>query len=131
METCVKFESKLVPKGFIGITLYPNIYLGRNKEDIIRIWGQEYHDSLINHESIHLEQQRELSVFKTETFVTGINFYILYVLNWLLNILSLVRTFSAYKMICFEIEANEYEKDLVYLKSRKKFNWINFIFKKD
>jgi hypothetical protein len=124
----IKYNSKLIKGNVVAMALYPNIYIGKTKEVFIAHYGQYYLDKIINHESIHLAQQKELSLFKTNTFITGINFYMLYGLNWLLNILSLVRIKTAYKDICFEREANMNENNLNYLKTRKKFSWINYIF---
>lgn len=127
MEIKIKYESKLVPKGFIGITLYPTIHLNLSKEMLISYYGVEKYLQILEHEKYHWVQQRELSVLKTNTFITGINFYILYVLNWMLNVLSLVRIKTAYRDICFEREACYGENFPGSLKERKKFGWVKFI----
>ena len=60
----------LVPKGYRAITLYPFIFV-RNDSD-------KYDKELINHERIHLRQQKELLV---------ILFYIWYLLDFLFKYL--------------------------------------------
>lgn len=63
-----------------------------------------------NHEAIHSAQMRELLY---------IPFYILYVLEWIWNLLF--RRGNAYRNISFEKEAYAKERDLDYLKHRKKY----------
>ena len=65
---------------------------------------------LINHEKIHLHQQRELLI---------IFFYIWYVIEYYIRLIKLKNRFLAYKSISFEREAFAKEKDLKYLKKRK------------
>jgi hypothetical protein len=73
--------------------------------------------TIYNHERIHLVQQRELWV---------IGFYILYVWYWLKSKLSGMTGSEAYYSIPFEKEAYENEKNLAYLKSRKKHTWKDY-----
>lgn len=72
---------------------------------------------LINHERIHLRQQAELLV---------IPFYILYLLNYLINLAIYRNHQKAYLNIVFEREAYARETNLNYLKSRKWYNWIMY-----
>jgi hypothetical protein len=72
---------------------------------------------LINHEKIHLRQQVELLI---------VPFYILYSINYLINLLKYKNHYEAYFNISFEKEAYKHEKDLNYLSQRKWYNWINF-----
>ena len=97
-------NSKLVPKGFIGITIWPFIFL---RYDEVYHGGERY-TRLVNHEKIHLEQQKELLI---------IPFYILYVTFAL---------FYGYKNIPFEREAHKFENNSFYLKNRKLFAWIKY-----
>lgn len=92
-----------------AITLWPFIVL---KEDCLR--DDPY---LMNHEKIHLQQQKELLV---------IGFYTLYVLEYFLRRLQYGSHVLAYLNISFEREAFENEGDLDYLKKRK---WYS-VFKK-
>jgi len=106
-------RNSIVPKLFsvfisaYAITLYPYIF--------IRDEGNEI---TINHERIHLKQQKELLV---------IGFYILYVLFWLVNLVRYRSFFLAYSAIPFEREAYQNEEDWVYTLNRKKYAWIKYI----
>ena len=71
-----------------------------------------------NHESIHLVQQRELYI---------IGFYILYVWYWLKARFKGLSGSEAYYDIPFEKEAYKNEKDLKYIKSRKKHAWKDYL----
>jgi len=99
--------SKFVP--YSAIALYPFIIVrkGEFKEDTI----------LINHEKIHHRQQLELLI---------IPFYILYFLNYLVNVIRYKNHFTAYKQIVFEREAFAMDKNLEYLKQRKPYAFFKF-----
>ena len=91
-----------------GITLYPFIVL-----------RPEFNNKVtINHEKIHIEQQKELLV---------IFFYILYVYYWLKGKIKGLSNHEAYMSIPFEKEAYENDRDFNYLNIRKKWNWKNYI----
>jgi hypothetical protein len=81
-----------LPSNLKGITLFPFI-LVENKRDRV----------LVNHEKIHYQQAKELLV---------IGFYLWYLWEWIRH---------GYKKNMFEIEAYTHEKDLNYLKTRKKY----------
>lgn len=74
--------------------------------------------SLIFHEKIHHCQQLELLI---------IPFYILYGINYLVNLLKYRHHDKAYREIVFEREAYAMDKDLNYLKRRKLFAFIGFL----
>lgn len=87
-----------------GITLWPFIVL-----------REKYKDStsprtkiLVNHEKIHLAQQRECLV---------IPFYLIYLVEFI---------FKGYRGISFEREAFENDDDLDYLKKRKPYAWRKY-----
>ena len=91
-----------------GITLYPFIIL-----------RPEYNNkTTINHEKIHIEQQKELLV---------VFFYILYVYYWLKGKVAGLSNSDAYMSIPFEKEAYKNEDDFNYLDIRKKRSWTKFI----
>jgi len=100
-------NSKLVPKGYSGITLFPFIFLAKSKKD----YGKRY-NRLINHEKIHLKQQAEMLI---------VFFYIVYIINYLINLVRYKNADAAYRNIIFEREAFRNEYDLNYLSSRKPF----------
>ncbi len=72
---------------------------------------------LINHEKIHLKQQIELLILP---------FYIIYLLQYVINLLIYRNHEKAYLAIVFEKEAYAFDKDLNYLKNRPVFSWFSF-----
>jgi hypothetical protein len=72
---------------------------------------------LINHERIHLRQQAELLVLP---------FYVLYLLNYVLNRFIYRHHHEAYMHIAFEREAYANETDLGYLARRPWYSWWRF-----
>lgn len=74
--------------------------------------------ALINHEKIHLRQQAELLI---------IPFYILYLLNYLINLAAYRKHGQAYLNIVFEREAYNNEADNTYLTNRKWFSWYRYL----
>ncbi len=100
----------LFKKRFIGMAIYPFILL-KNKYDKIN-------SQLINHEKIHLYQQRELFV---------IPFYILYSTEYIYRIFQYkFNAHLAYINISFEREAYQNQSNLDYLKTRKPFSFKNY-----
>lgn len=98
-------------KNYIGVAIYPFIIINKNyKEDI---W-------LINHEKIHLEQQKELLF---------IGFFIWYFIEFLFRYLQYRNWHTAYLNISFERECNQFESDVNYLRNRKYFNFLPFLSK--
>ncbi|MEM9077561.1 MAG: hypothetical protein AAGC43_10995 [Bacteroidota bacterium] len=97
-------------RNYVGLSLWPFIILKENglKNDTI----------LINHERIHLRQQRELLI---------IPFYVLYVAEWLLRTVLYLNTYRAYQNISFEREAYANEKNPDYLDSRKPFSFVDYL----
>lgn len=98
---------KLIPKGYRGITIFPFIFLLSEKDQQNKI--------LINHEKIHLQQQKELFI---------IFFYLWYGLNFLWNYFKYKNWDKAYRNIIFEREAYTNERNLNYLKQRRFWNFI-------
>lgn len=96
--------------GIQGITLFPIVFVGakKYKNDVV----------LMNHERIHLAQQKELLV---------VLFYIWYVAELLYNRFKYGSWYAAYRNIGFEREAYGNENNLDYLKKRSLFGFKNFI----
>lgn len=67
-------------------------------------------DKTINHEEIHTAQMKELLY---------IPFYIIYVIEWLIRLIT--NPNNAYRSISFEQEAHNNELNADYLKTRKRF----------
>jgi hypothetical protein len=72
---------------------------------------------LLNHERIHLKQQAELLV---------IPFYVLYLINYLINIAKYRNHDKAYLNIVFEREAYAKDTDPGYLNCRKMYSWRRY-----
>lgn len=110
MIVCTKILDKILNKfGIAGITLFPFILL---KSDFKK------NKPTINHEQIHIEQQKELLM---------IVFFIWYVLAWAYKLL--IKKFSAdkaYYRIIFEREAYSETNNLKYLKNRQKYNFLKY-----
>lgn len=101
----------LVPKGYIGLTIFPFVLL-KFKELRTKM-------ILLNHEKIHLKQQMELFI---------VPFFLIYGIEFLIKIVKYRNWNLAYRNISFEREAYANEKDLDYLKSRPLFNFFNYLF---
>lgn len=91
-------------------------------------YKNKINEKVINHESIHSEQMKELGY---------IFFYIFYLLEWIIKIpfswfykqpSGKYITKVAYHSISFEQEAFYNENDYDYLNERKRYNWIKRIF---
>lgn len=105
------FISKhIVPTGYLGITLFPFIFL-KNKE-------LKEDKELLNHERIHLQQQKELLV--------GF-FYLFYFLEWIVKFIIYRNGYTAYLNLSFEREAYQNECNLYYLQSRKIYSFFNYL----
>lgn len=106
----ILISKHLVPKGFVGLTLFPFIFLKR--KDL------KHNAELINHEKIHLKQQKELLV---------IFFYAFYGIEWFFKFLKYKNSFLAYKNLSFEREAYLNENNLYYLENRKFWTFLNYL----
>lgn len=75
------------------------------------------HDAmLINHERIHHRQQLEMGI---------VLFYLVYLVNYLFNLIKYRNHYKAYREIIFEREAYAMEIDGQYLKRRKFWAFIH------
>lgn len=99
-----------MPKGYVGITLFPFI--------VIRDKHLKQDKCLLNHECIHLRQQLELLVLP---------FFIWYGLEFMIRLLQYRNRYLAYKNISFEREAYSNETDLEYLQSRPVFRFAKYL----
>ena len=100
----------LIPKKYIGLTIYPFIFL---KNDALK------HDAvLINHEKIHLKQQAEL---------LWIFFFIWYYIEFIVRFIQYKNWDLAYRNISFEREAYQNEINLNYLLTKKRFDFLQYL----
>lgn len=102
----------LVPKGYLGLTLFPFIILKHKnlKSEVV----------LINHENIHLRQQLEMLI---------VPFYVFYGLEFLLRLVQYKNWHKAYINISFEREAFANESTLNYLKKRPFWQFLKYLCK--
>lgn len=100
----------VVPKGYMGISLYPFVFLryGHLKADKV----------FLNHERIHLRQQLELLILP---------FFIIYSAEFVIRYIRLRNWNAAYRAISFEKEAYDNDKDLDYLKSRRFWRFVKYL----
>ena len=99
-------------KNYVGLLLWPFIFL--KNRSLKNDWV------LINHEKIHLQQQKELLI---------IPFYILYLLEWSVRTVCYLDSYKAYQNLSFEREAYLHEKNLDYLSNRKSFSFIKYLWR--
>ena len=111
----ILIENSRIPKllsvfiNIRAITLWPFI-IYKDKADEVSL----------NHERIHIEQQKELWV---------IGFYALYVYYWLKNMVVFrLNPYEAYKTIPFEYEAYYNQENMEYTATRERFGWRKFRF---
>ena len=100
--------NSLIPfKGFLAINLFGILFVRKElKHKVTNV--------VINHESIHTEQIKELGY---------IPFYIIYLIEWFVR---LFKKGNAYRNISFEQEAYTNERNLDYPKTRKRYNGLKY-----
>jgi hypothetical protein len=109
MLIIIKF---IFPSNFNALAIWPFIFL-RGKE-------LKNDEILLNHEKIHLKQQKEL---------LWIFFFMIYFIEFLAKIVIYKRLKLAYRNISFEREAYLYERDFNYTKIKPLWSFINFLSK--
>lgn len=92
-----------------GITLYPFIILKKECKD---------DPKLVNHEKIHVVQQKELLV---------IFFMIWYGIEYVIRLIIYRKHCKAYENISFEKEAYENDYNPNYLQERKPFSYLKYL----
>ncbi len=78
----------------------------------------QYDLFLMQHEKIHLQQQKELLILP---------FYALYVGEYLVKLIKTGSRYKAYRRISFEREAFCHESEINYLKNRPKFASFKYL----
>ena len=108
-------KQNIIPfKGFSAITLWPFVFVRKDCEQHLK--ESKQWDTMLRHEQIHLEQQREMLI---------IPFFLWYIVEWLLR--KLFGNGNAYRNICFEREAYRNDDVLFYIEHRDPFNWVNYL----
>ncbi len=108
--TMLIISKYLVPKGYLGLALYPFIFLSQET--------LKQNKTIINHERIHLKQQLELLI---------VGFYLWYVLEFILRLCWHRQWQKAYRTLSFEREAYAKETDLTYLEQRNFWSFLKYI----
>lgn len=105
----ITVKNSLIPfNGYCAIAIWPFIFVRE---------GKKITDTVINHERIHGRQQIEMLI---------VPFFLWYLVEWVVKLF--LGSGNAYHRISFEREAFENEKDFGYLKNRKHYAWIRFLF---
>ena len=112
--------NNIIPfKGYCAVTVFDNIFArSKYKENGLS-------KRTINHESIHMAQSRDFGIGFFGYFI----FYIWYLLEWIFKLPSALLGYAPYRSISFEQEAFTNEYNYEYLKTRKRFSWIKYLFK--
>ena len=104
-------RSTYIPfKGFSAINLFGVVVA---RKECLPLSGR-----ILNHESIHSQQIKELLF---------VGFYIWYVFEWLVRLLYARNFKRAYNAISFEKEAFDNDANTNYLNCRKQFAFLNYI----
>ena len=103
-------RNNIIPfKGFAAINLF-GILFCRKEAKIDGV--------TINHESIHTAQMLEMLI---------IPYYIWYIVEYLIRLCIYGSSHKAYRNICFEKEAYNYENNSNYLENRKWYYWMIYL----
>lgn len=98
--------NNIIPfKGFSAINLFGIIFARKEYKELSKV--------ILNHEAIHTAQMKELLY---------IPFYILYGLEYIVNLIKYKDGNIAYRNISFERESYEHERQFDYLERREHFN---------
>ena len=100
----------LLRRGFVGVTLYPFV--------VMRSASLRDDEVFINHERIHLRQQRELLILP---------FFLWYGVEFLVRWMQYGHRYTAYRNISFEREAYHQEANLGYLKKRSFWKFLKYL----
>ena len=109
-------KNNIIPfKGFTAINIFGVLFVRKDIYIFEKTWKR-----IINHESIHTEQMKELLY---------IPFYLLYIIEFSVRLLMYFNLKKAYKNICFEREAYRNDSNPDYLKARKRYSFFRYILK--
>lgn len=100
-----------------GITLWPYIILREYYVNDPRFINRG--KEVVRHESIHIKQQEEMLILP---------FYVWYGIEWFIKSIRYLSFKKGYEKISFEQEAKKNEKKKTYLKNRKHYSWLKFVF---
>jgi len=124
-------RNNLIPfPGYKAITLWPFVFVRKNA------W---YSNDTDRHERIHGRQQLEMLLIGMVLAAFGCGwwsllalpvFYLWYGLEYIIRLCITRDHDRAYRSISFEQEAYAHERDADYLKHRRLYAWLRYVFKK-
>ena len=100
----------LIPNGYHGLTIFPFV--------LIKYSSDQNNWVLMNHEKIHLRQQRELLLLP---------FFIWYLIEYIFRLFQYKSHNLAYRNISFEREAYANESNLNYLQKRSLWKFVAYL----
>lgn len=106
------YNDKIPVKGYKAMAVCPFIFIRNEYKDA-------KNDVTINHEKIHFEQQKDLSL---------VIFIIWYCLEWIIRVFKYSKP---YKNIGFEREAYQNARDFKYLENRKRYSFFKYFINKN
>jgi hypothetical protein len=110
------WDFPLLPKKFLAITLFGNIFFRKSKSEVHSYLLTRSGKETINHERIHILQAK---TFKTKYF----GFYVYYLFYWVRNLwIYGTKDIIAYRNIPFEREAFANDTNFDYSQS----NWWDY-----
>ena len=137
----IHYNSKLarliLPKGYGAMMLFGQIFIKSDKNETDSV--------VVNHESIHVEQWKELMltvfVITNVPFIGSINikytiltmllsfcaFYVWYFLEYIIRLIIRKNHDEAYRCISFEKEAYLNEGKPRYIKNRSRFSFFKYL----
>lgn len=105
-------RNNLIPfRGYSAVTIWPFIFVRRSA------W---YSNDTDRHERIHGRQQLEMLLLL---------FYLWYGLEYIIRLCITRDHDRAYRSVSFEQEAYANERDEDYLKHRRLYAWLRYLFK--
>lgn len=106
----ILFSKYLFLHSFNAIAIWPFIILNNKylKND----------DVLMNHEKIHLQQQKEMLL---------VFFFLWYLIEFLIKLFKYKKPIFAYRNLSFEREAYANEKDKTFLNKRGFWNFLKYL----
>lgn len=118
-EPKIIYNKWLPFEGYTAMTVFNYIFVREEYKN------RGINNGTINHEKIHMAQAYDFGLGFFGFFI----FYWWYLLEWLFKLPWFLFGYAPYRSISFEIEAYTKEYNLNYLNSRKRFNWLRYLFK--
>jgi len=106
----VIFSKYLIHSNFNAVAIWPFIILNNR--------SLKNNDVLINHEKIHLQQQKEM---------LWLLFFIWYLVEYAVKLIRYKKPMIAYRNLSFERESYANENDKNYLEKREFWNFIKYL----